>query len=273
LGEVAVGAKTALFAFTESDLPTVLRRATKQETSVRDAAIREAAPSEVPALGATRSDPAEVEAMVRAVHPGYDVIPVRDGFLADLVFPSATAVYATVLPGAALFCSRRLVSHLPFELPVHLLNVAAGRRILLHTMQSTVDALTFGVWADGRLLRSLAMSPHGGIVENIGEPLGFEAPFWAGERSAGEGYPLPFHPLDLGEEALRALFGFVLEGRPRPDDVDAGEVHMQGFQVRDPAGPEGEDDDAQYRAALEQMAPHRRFRTGPDGALTEVTGN
>ncbi|WP_405605221.1 DUF6928 family protein [Streptomyces sp. NBC_01410] len=36
-----------------------------------------------------------------------------------------------------------------------------------------------------------------------------------------EPYPLPFHPLDLGEEALRALCGFIQEGRPEPDDVDA----------------------------------------------------
>jgi uncharacterized protein DUF6928 len=252
LGEAVVGAKTALFAFTESDLPAVLRRATKDD--------------------ATRPDPAAVEAMVRAVHPGYDVIPVRDGFLGDLVFPSETAVYATVLPGAALFCSQRLVSRLPSELPVHLVNLAAGRRVLLHTMQSTVDALTFGVWQDGRVIRSLALSPRDGIVEDIGEPFAFEAPFWGGGRPAGEGYPLPFHPLDLGEEALRALFGFVREGRPQPDDVDVAEVHMYGFQVRDPAGPEGEDRDAQYRAAVQQMGPPGHHRLGPDGGPTEVTG-
>ena len=27
-----------------------------------------------------------------------------------------------------------------------------------------------------------------------------------------DGYPLPFHPLELGEEALREFFGFQLEG-------------------------------------------------------------
>ncbi|WP_433329831.1 DUF6928 family protein [Spirillospora sp. CA-294931] len=32
----------------------------------------------------------------------------------------------------------------------------------------------FGVWEDGRLLRSLSLSTDGGIGENIGEPLPFE---------------------------------------------------------------------------------------------------
>jgi hypothetical protein len=51
-------------------------------------------------------------------------------------------------------------------------------------------------------------------------------------------YPLPFHPLDLGEEALRALFGFVLEGRPDPSDLDADEIHLHGFRVTDQTGHE-----------------------------------
>jgi len=43
---------------------------------------------------------------------------------------------------------------------------------------------------------------------------------------------LPFHPLELGEEALRALFGFVLEGYPLPDDINADVVRLHGFLVR-----------------------------------------
>ena len=44
--------------------------------------------------------------------------------------------------------------------------------------------------------------------------------------------PLPFHPLDLGgDAALHALFGFVVEGRPQPADIDAESVRLTGFQV------------------------------------------
>ncbi|MFF5081543.1 DUF6928 family protein [Actinoplanes sp. NPDC000266] len=69
---------------------------------------------------------------------------------------------------------------------------------------------------------------------NIGEPYDFERPHWAGERPVGstlpgDPYPLPFHPLTLGEDALRALFGFILA--PATDGTGAplpptGRRHM-----------------------------------------------
>ena len=47
-------------------------------------------------------------------------------------------------------------------------------------------------------------------------------PFWAGQHPAidpedaedeQDPYPVPFHPLELGEAALAALFGYQLEGQ------------------------------------------------------------
>jgi hypothetical protein len=48
-----------------------------------------------------------------------------------------------------------------------------------------------------------------------------------------ERYPFPFHPLELGEAALGALFGFVLEGTGQPDDpdLDPDEIPLVGFQI------------------------------------------
>jgi hypothetical protein len=98
----------------------------------------------------------------------------------------------------------------------------------MHGMHSGVDWLAFAVWEDGVLVRSLSLWPESGIQENVGEPYDFELPYWAGEHPVrpipgwpNQGpYPLPFHPLELGEEALRALFGFVMEGYPHRDDID-----------------------------------------------------
>jgi hypothetical protein len=39
-------------------------------------------------------------------------------------------------------------------------------------------------------------------------------------------------PLELGEDALRALRGFIQEGRPEPDDVDADVIELYGSHVR-----------------------------------------
>jgi hypothetical protein len=83
-------------------------------------------------------------------------------------------------------------------------------------------------------------------------------------------YPLPFHPLELGEEALRVLFGFVIERRPERGDVDAGAISLYGFGVADPAGREQEQRDAHMRELMSRMAPPRRYRMGADGTMREV---
>ncbi len=248
-----MGAKTALLAFVDGDIRPALRDAT---LPARD----------------------EVEALVRRIHPGYDVEPEEESTLDDDVYPPDDYTYGTVLSGAELLCDRRLVLDRPSELPEHLLALGSGRRILMHGMHSVVDWLCFAVWEDGRLIRSLSLSPASGIIENIGEPYDFERPFWAGEHPVepvpgwpDQGpYPLPFHPLELGEEALRALFGFVLEGRMDPDDIDAEEVPVHGFLVTDPTGVEQAEREAAYAQASAEMGPPRLFQMGPDGHMREV---
>jgi hypothetical protein len=248
-----MGAKTALLAFTEGDIRPAL-------------------------MGATRSERAETETLVRRVYPGYDVAPVDDGTLWDCVYPPDDITYATKLAGAEVFCDRRLVLDRPSELPEHLREAGAGMRIIMHGMHSVVDWLCFAVWEDGELIRSLSLSPDGGVEENIGEPYDFELPYWAGahpvEPVSGwpdEGpYPLPFHPLELGEEALRALFGFVLEGHPDPDDIEAAGVHLHGFRVTDPSGQEQATREAAYAQARQAMGTPQMFRMGPGGTMQEI---
>src|SRR5215831_8870621 len=150
-----MGAKTALLAFSEGDIRPAL-------------------------LGATRSDRTEAEELVRLVLPGYDVAPADERPLWEGVNPAEDITYATVLAGADLVCDWRLVLDRPSELADHLLEAAGGRRIIVHGMHSVVDWLCFAIWEDGRLIRSLSLSPDSGIQENIGEPLDFELPFWAG---------------------------------------------------------------------------------------------
>ncbi len=247
-----MGAKTALLAFTDGDLRPAL-------------------------LGATRSTPAEAEALVREVLPRYEVRWVGDTTL-DATYPPDDVTYAAVLPGAELLCDRRLVLDRPSELPAHLLQAGAGRRILMHGMHSVVDWLCFAVWENGKLVRSLSLSPGDGIMENIGEPLDFERSYWNGEHPVEpvpgwpneDPYPLPFHPLELGEEALRALFGFIIEGLPEPDDIDADAVHLHEFRVTDPSGEEQAAREAACEQARRDMGPPRMFRMGPDGTMQEI---
>ena len=71
----------------------------------------------------------------------------------------------------------------------------------MHGMHSVVDWLCFAVWEDGRLIRSLSLSPDGGIQENIGEPFAFELPYWAGEHPVE---PVPGWP-DHGPILWRSI--------------------------------------------------------------------
>ncbi|MBD0844760.1 hypothetical protein ICC28_39705 [Streptomyces sp. TRM68416] len=170
----------------------------------------------------------------------------------------------------------------PSQLPEHLVAASIGRRLVLHAMHSVVDWLAFAVWEDGHLVRSLSLSPDSGIIENTGEPLPFELPYWAGDRPAEivpwpgeeeEPYALPFHPLELGEDALRALCGFIQEGRPQPDDVDADAIELYGFNVRDLHGPDPAEQEAEPRSAAEAMDPPRFYTLSPDdGSLIERDG-
>lgn len=222
------------------------------------------------------ADPERTAAMMRRLYPGWAIEPTAGSDLWDGLHPPDGQAYASSWPGVELVCDRRVMVDLPSQLPHELVAAGVGRRMVLHAMHSVVDWLAFGVWEDGRLIRSLSLSPDTGIVENIGEPLPFERPYWAGERSADviswpdrdeEPYALPFHPLDMGEDALRALCGFIVEGRPRPGDVDADTIALHGFRVRDPEAPDPAVKDAALKAAVDALPPPRIYTFGPDGRL------
>jgi hypothetical protein len=248
-----MGAKTGLLAFADGEVAAALRHA-------------------------AGADPGETAALINQVHPGYLVQRIDDGVLGDDTYPPDEITYATITGGVTVLCDQRFMIDRPSQLPRHLIELAVGRTVILHAMHSVSDWLAFAVWQTGDLVRSLSLSPDGGIGENIGAPLDFELPFWAGEHPVTpvlgwpdqRSYSLPFHPLELGEAALRALFGFILEGRPRPDDVDPFNVPMCGYRVSDPSGAEQAARQAALQAALKAMGPPRRFQMTSDGTLVEV---
>ncbi|MEV0994183.1 hypothetical protein [Nonomuraea sp. NPDC050202] len=187
--------------------------------------------------------------------------------------------YATSFPGAELICCAHFMIDNPSRFPAHLVEAGKGRRLVLHAMHSVVDWVAFAVWEDGRLVRSLSLSPGNGVIEDIGEPYPFELPYWNGEHPVpptpgrpDEGpYPLPFHPLELGEDALRELLGFTVEGSVEPGDVDAEAVELLGFTVIDPDGPTPEERRAEFEAVVARMGEPRMFTYRPDGSVREVS--
>ncbi|THV42224.1 DUF6928 family protein [Glycomyces buryatensis] len=100
-------------------------------------------------------------------------------------------------------------------------------------MHSVVDFGAFAVWEAGELRRSVSLSADSGIMEDIGTRYSFEAPFWAGDRGLAHApdYPLPFHPLDLAEEALLAFFGFGIERSSSMFTIDADSIVLPAFRL------------------------------------------
>lgn len=255
-----VGAKTGLLVYADGDVPELLRK-----------------------MPAGMPDQERTGALVRRLYPDREreIEPCEGSELWEAVYPEEGVVYAGSWSGVEVVCDRSVMLDRPSELPEHLVAASAGRRLVLHAMHSVVDWLAFAVWEDGRLVRSLSVSPDDGVIENLGDPLPFELPYWSGDRPAeivpwpgeeDEPYALPFHPLEFGEDALRALCGFVQEGSPQPDDVDAEAVRLHGYEIRDPDAPTPEEREAELRRATEHMGPPRMFTLGSDGSLVERDG-
>lgn len=250
-----MGAKTGVLAYAEGDVRTALRQAGRAD------------------LDATTD-------LIGRLRPDWPLEVVDGSSLGDGIYPPEGIAYAAAFPGIGIVCDRRLMVDYPSQLPEHLVEAGRGRTMLLHAMHSVVDWLAFAVWQDGHLIRSLSLSPDSGIVEDIGDHLPFEAAYWAGKRPVEpepgwddeEPYALPFHPLELGEDALRALFGFVLEGSPDPDDLDPYGVQLHGYRLADPDAPARAAQRARLIDEMRMNGSARFFGFGPDGRLVERSG-
>jgi hypothetical protein len=196
--------------------------------------------------GRTDLDRGATEELVRRLFPDQGVSRIEDGTLGENAIPEDDGVYAAVWPGLALVCTTKVALDRPSEVGAGFLAEGAGRTTYVHAMHSVVDWFAFGIWgADGRLRRALSVSGGDGeILEDVGDRLAFEQPWWAGVYPALDGdeneddYPFPFHPLELGEAVLGNLFGFVFEGCEGmpPATVDPFEVTLAGFRLTEPTG-------------------------------------
>jgi len=154
--------------------------------------------------------------LARQLFPRAKLRPAADVTLADTA-PRGGAIHIGQYPGVAIVAAREFTGDYPSRIAPRFLEHPAGS-ITLHYMHSVVDAFAYGLWRDGKLVRSLGVEPDKGVYENFGKPLPFEEPYFAGKYPAvdseedADSYPLPFHPLDLGAVALACLFGYQLEG-------------------------------------------------------------
>lgn len=145
-------------------------------------------------------------------------------------YPPRGDVNLGVFRGGHLIATRDAALFNPTKLAPKYLRVATGRTIVLLTQQSAHDMFAYARWVDGHLVRSISVNPVGKIWESLGEPEAFEIPFWKGKRPGPADYPLPFHPLDLSDAALRAVLRLHFEGPPEDGLLDPSTVSLRAYQ-------------------------------------------
>ena len=163
------------------------------------------------------------------------LIPMEDGYLSTAC-PPDDIICAGYISDVFIVAAKEFGGDYPSKLSSSFINFAHGNTIHLHAMHSAVDWLAFAIWKNKKLERALSLSPDSGTLENIGEKLNFEIPYWNGQHPAidpeeeEEQYPLPFHPLDLGEEALKNFFGYTLEGTYDSNQIDPESIRLMSFK-------------------------------------------
>lgn len=151
------------------------------------------------------------------VFPKERLEPLEDGDL-SYTCPPDDEIHIGCFPGVSVIAANEFAIDYPSRLQPHFLKELGEETVYLHAMHSVVDWFAFAVWRGGELERSLSLAPDSGILEDIGPRLAFEIPYWSGEHPAmdpeddDDPYPFPFHPLELGEAALKEFFGYQLEG-------------------------------------------------------------
>jgi hypothetical protein len=173
-----------------------------------------------------------------ALFPGEKLEPLADGSLAYTCPPDHEIVIGC-FPGVSIVAAKEFGIDRPSTLDARFLEAARDKRLYLHAMHSVVDWFAFAVWNRGTLERALSAAPDNGVIEDLGAKLPFEDAYWSGRHPAvdpddDEGYPLPFHPLELGEAALLELFGYVLEGAVDASQVQPEDVPLMRFKRKKP---------------------------------------
>jgi hypothetical protein len=155
--------------------------------------------------------------LAKTLFPNERLELLGDGDL-SYTCPPDDQIHLGCFAGVSVMAAREFGIDHPSKLPERFIKHGSSGLVYLHAMHSVVDWFGFAIWNRGKLVRSLSLSPDSGLLENIGLPQPFEEPYWSGRHPVGDpdeepdAYPFPFHPLELGEAALRELFGYQLEG-------------------------------------------------------------
>jgi hypothetical protein len=203
-----MGAKTWMLVYADSDAKQALRARPQLD---REATLQ----------------------LAKKLFAGEALEQLEDG---DLCYtcPPDDEVHMGCFAGVSIVAAKEFGIDCSSSLPPAFIEAGGNGKVILHGMHSVVDWFAFALWSNRKLIRSLSLSPDSGILEDIGQRLPFEEPYWTGKHPAvdddEDSYPFAFHPLELGEAALNEFFGYVLEGRIEPTQLDPESVPLMRYK-------------------------------------------
>lgn len=223
----------------------------------------------------TAADPAQVLAAepkadrgfgrkyLAQLNPSWPITPIGQFPLNRSAQTSTGEFYVAGFPGVTVV--QTVVEDTPSlsQLTPLLLDSVPAAEIYAFAMNKATGYGGFAYWRGGVLKRSLC-AERSRTYEDIGLPIPFESPYWAGERAQSVGgISLPFEPIELVEEAQRAWLGvdispdgpdiqvvaYAVDGRPEAKVDQTPRPRLQESSDADSSLLDGDYDDYEEHSA------------------------
>lgn len=197
--------------------------------------------------------------LLSQINPAWPITPIGEFPLNRSSKPGKSEFYIAGYPGVAVVQTFVTDSEKLTETVRYLREALPAADTYMFAEGTDSDYAGFAHYVGEDLRRSLTATRER-VLEDLGLPEPFEAPYWAGEKAEQlGGITLPFEPKDLMREAQRHWVGVELDG-------EGPDVHVVGYAIDGRPEPKIAKPAKPQVKTVEQVAA--RFAEG-DGAYDD----
>ena len=165
--------------------------------------------------------------LLSQINPAWPITPIGEFPLNRSSTPGPDEFYIAGYPGVAVvqtFVESMDTVTDASEVTAHLREALPATDTYVFAQGTDSDYAGFAHYAGAQVRRALAATREV-VLEDVGLPDPFEAPYWAGEKAEQlGGITLPFEPSDLTDAAQEAWLGV-------PVSPEGPDVHVVGYAI------------------------------------------
>ncbi|CAM4191415.1 MULTISPECIES: DUF6928 family protein [Corynebacterium] len=165
--------------------------------------------------------------LLSQINPAWPITPIGEFPLNRSSTPGPAEFYIAGYPGVAVvqtFVESMDTVTDASEVTAHLREALPATDTYVFAQGTDSDYAGFAHYAGAQVRRALAATREV-VLEDVGLPDPFEAPYWAGEKAEQlGGITLPFEPSDLTDAAQEAWLGV-------PVSPEGPDVHVVGYAI------------------------------------------